>query len=133
MYFCIVKHLDNEYISIIPVDNVLHATYKVKILDIESATICINTRIDNLDDYSYPIFIDATSVTKVTKEARVFLSSDYGTKQVTAAALFIESPIAKMIGNFLINVNKPNVPTKLFTNKEDALNWLKSYPKEKAK
>jgi hypothetical protein len=38
-----------------------------------------------------------------------------------------------MMGNFLIIVNKPNIPTKLFTNQEDAINWLKGYPKIKVK
>lgn len=128
-----MKPAENDYVKFWLEDDVLRVIYKVKVLDSDTAPKCINTRIDNLDDFSYPAFIDATSVVKVTKEAREYLSSKHSTKQITAAALFINSPLARMMGNFLIIVNKPNIPTKLFTNQEDAINWLKSYPKIKVK
>jgi len=33
----------------------------------------------------------------------------------------------KIIVNFFLSISKPNVPTKLFTNKEDAIKWLQQF------
>lgn len=61
-----------------------------------------------------------------TKEAREYSSSIEGCKYKLADAFVIDSLAQKIIGNFIVRVHKPPVPTNLFNNKEDALIWLKS-------
>jgi hypothetical protein len=39
-------------------------------------------------------------------------------------ALIVDSPMKRMLGNFFLGVNKVDVPTKLFSSKEDAEKWL---------
>jgi hypothetical protein len=40
-------------------------------------------------------------------------------------ALIISSGISSFVTNIFIYMNRPEIPIKAFTNKEDAINWLK--------
>jgi len=42
-------------------------------------------------------------------------------------ALIISSGISSFLTNMFIYINRPDVPIKVFTNKEDAINWIKSH------
>jgi len=44
-----------------------------------------------------------------------------------ANAVLVESPLKCAIGNFLIGVHQPAVPTRMFTREEDARAWLKQF------
>jgi len=39
-------------------------------------------------------------------------------------ALYVESSLSRVIANFFIGVSRPSVPTKVFTEMDDALRWL---------
>jgi hypothetical protein len=45
----------------------------------------------------------------------------------SAAALLIGSPLTRAIGNFFMGLNKPLIPTRLFTSETEALAWLKGF------
>jgi len=74
--------------------------------------------------------IDARNVKSITKEARDYLASAEGTRYVTAAGLLLESYLGKIMGNFFLQINKPSLPTKMFSNKKEAIEWLTQYTKE---
>ncbi len=122
-----MKPNENEFVKFWLEDGIVHSVYKVPILTKEIAESCIDLRLKNLDGNTYPIFVDSRIVKNVTKEARETFSSHKGTIELSASAFWIESPAAKLIGNFIIKINKPNIPSKLFLNKHEALNWLKAY------
>lgn len=73
------------------------------------------------------ILFDMAGVKTTDKETRDFGLSEEAVKTLKAAALIALSPVAKMIGNIFIKLTKPPYPTKLFTDKEKALTWLKSF------
>ena len=65
-------------------------------------------------------------VKKVTRDARQFFSQSEENQQVsTHVALVVTSPIARMIGNFMMGLNKPVIPTRMFTDQGQAVAWLK--------
>ena len=74
-----------------------------------------------------PVLVDIRESKGVTKECRKYFASKEVAKVQTACALLIESPFSRLIGNFFLGLNKPLFPTKLFNNKEDAINWLKQF------
>ena len=41
----------------------------------------------------------------------------------------LRSPLTRAIGNFFLGLNKPLMPTRLFTSEEEALAWLKTFVK----
>jgi len=63
----------------------------------------------------------------VTKEAREFGASPEGLEFSLAEAFVFTSLPHRIIANFYLNINKPNVPTKFFKTKTEAEVWLKTF------
>ena len=61
-----------------------------------------------------------------SKEARTYSISEEGSRFKMAEAIVAESLSQKMVFNFMINVERPSVRTKLFTSVDEAKEWLKS-------
>jgi hypothetical protein len=76
-------------------------------------------------DRPIPMIIDITKIDKLTKEGRT-LSSTL-TEGISAIAIIIGSGLSKVIGNYAIMINRPKVPTKLFTSITDARLWVRDY------
>lgn len=62
------------------------------------------------------------------KEVMEFMST-VANKSGLADAFVIHSLPQKIIGNFYLQFHKPAIPTKLFSTKEKAIEWLLSYKK----
>ena len=87
----------------------------------------VRERLTRAEDKEYPIFFDSRNITYFEKDARRYSSSEEGLKNLKAGAFLIDSKAHEIIGNFFLAFNKPKIPTKLFTNKEKAIEWLKQY------
>lgn len=61
--------------------------------------------------------------TSATKEAREYSSSHIPEGRM-AEAILIKSLPVRLMGKFFINFHKPTIPTKLFENENEALEWL---------
>ncbi|UII31279.1 STAS/SEC14 domain-containing protein [Fulvivirga ulvae] len=73
-----------------------------------------------------PMLCDLTNVVKMTQDCRKHFSGAEHARIFTKCALIITSPISRIIGNFFLGANKPLKPTRLFTNKVEAIKWLKN-------
>jgi len=61
-----------------------------------------------------------------SKEAREYISGPEISENVLLAdAMVIKGLALKILGNAYLKINKPGRPTCLFTNKDEALAWLK--------
>jgi len=70
-----------------------------------------------------PILIDIRHAKLVDRDARIFYAA---VDDFYATALIGGTPIGNVIGNFFMAVfGNRNIPTKLFSNEEDAIAWLK--------
>jgi hypothetical protein len=78
-------------------------------------------------DRKFPLLIDARNIKYITKEARDHFSIRNRETKITAFAILIYSPLSRIIGNFFMGLNKPSVPARLFTDEEQAVQWLKQY------
>lgn len=56
-----------------------------------------------------------------SREAREYWAS---TNVVGRAALVIGSPLSRVLGNIYMGIQKPKMPTRLFTLEAEALAWL---------
>lgn len=54
-------------------------------------------------------------------------SAAEGTKYTSAEAYVIKSLSQRILGNFYLKVDKPSVPTRLFTDVDNAIEWLKTF------
>jgi len=68
-------------------------------------------------------YLSDISLLKSTKrDARDYLAKN---SIAAGAAILTNSPISKMVGNLFLKFNKPEFPSKLFTDREKALLWIK--------
>jgi hypothetical protein len=80
-----------------------------------------------IEDKKFPILIDARGIRSMTRDAREFFSTRGRDTNTCAFGIIIKSPISRTVGNFFLGINKPAVPTRLFDNEENAVEWLKHH------
>ncbi len=73
---------------------------------------------------TYPLLVLLDGIKGMDREARVIYSEMDGP---SAVALVGVSPIARVIGNLFIGLNKSTkLPLRMFAKEEEALKWLKT-------
>lgn len=75
-------------------------------------------------DEKFPLIIDARGVKSITREARNFYTTKGRETNTMAFAILIDTSVSKVVGNFFLGINKPAVPTRLFTSEKEAARWL---------
>jgi len=76
-----------------------------------------------------PLLVFLRDIKFMSREARAYIGGPEAEKNVSASALVINSTVGRVLGNFMIGFNKTLYPTKLFTDEDDAIEWLKGYLK----
>jgi hypothetical protein len=74
-----------------------------------------------------PMIVDIRRVRTVQRESRQLYSSDEVVRHISATALLVGNPVSRITGNFFLGLNKAQFPVKLFTNKDQAIKWLRRY------
>ena len=75
----------------------------------------------------FPLFIDSRSIKSITRDARKHFSTNNRDTKINAMAIMVKSSLSRVIGNFFMGLNKPQVPARLFDDETVAINWLKQY------
>lgn len=99
---------------------------EIEEMDITIAETCVKDRLAYIGSYTYPSLFDITKVKQSTKGARDYMANE-GNAGVAASAILVSSPMVKMAANFYIKVNKPKNPTRMFTDRNEAVEWLKQF------
>lgn len=106
-------------------DNILHTEcYPNTVMTLEDGVESTVISALMVNHSPRPLLCDLTNVVRMTRECRTHFASAQHAATFSRAALIVTSPISKVIGNFFLGLNKPVKPTRLFTNKEEALRWL---------
>lgn len=109
------------------IDDILYATYLPdKVITIDDAKELIKKRIEYTQSVSYASLVTYEGVKGVDKEARTYFVNE-GAEGIIAAALLVNSIYTELFGNFFLRITKPKIPTRLFTDKEEALKWLQQF------
>jgi len=95
------------------------------IMTIDEGRLSTKVGLEMIGGEPAPLLCDLTNVVKMTQECRKYFAGTEHAKMFSKCALIINNPISRIIGNFFLGANKPLKPTRLFTNKNDALKWLK--------
>jgi hypothetical protein len=72
-----------------------------------------------------PIIADIRRSKGMTAEARAFFGN--ANPPYSALAILADSPVTRMIANFFIGLNRPSVPTQVFTDEGRARAWSRRY------
>jgi hypothetical protein len=71
-----------------------------------------------------PVLVDMRGTFATGPGVREYYASAEANTQTRAVALLIGSPTSRMIGNFFLTINRPPMPSKLFTDPAEAIRWL---------
>lgn len=71
----------------------------------------------------HPMLVDMASVGSVSREARAVWSIPCRASRI---ALLGKSPVDRVLANFFLGVHIPPCPTRFFTSRSEAMNWLKA-------
>jgi len=78
-------------------------------------TWCQNQLCGNLMDIRNMLFIDS--------KTRAYAAAQYRA-HVVGTALIVDSKISSYFANIYLKFSQPKVPTRLFTNEDEAVQWL---------
>jgi hypothetical protein len=102
-------------------------------MDIQIAKELVKNRIEYTQGKSVYALIDVTNLKSTTKEARDFMNSrEGGLKGLLGGAFLSNNVVATLLVNLYIRVSSPSIPARFFTNRDEALNWLRKIKMEKA-
>lgn len=123
----ISKIKENAYISWLIEDGILYLKVKKSNeFNLQMAKVCVKDLEEYTNHKPYPCLMSVVEIKSLTKEARDYFAHE-GDSHILADAILVNSPIMKMISNFFIKVSKPRKPTKMFTDKAEALEWLNQF------
>jgi hypothetical protein len=75
----------------------------------------------------HPLLIDLKHLKSITPQARAYFSARDRESDINAFGFVIHSAFQRMVGNIFIQFNNPPVPTRLFTDENAALDWLRTH------
>ena len=78
----------------------------------------------------FPVLIDCGEFASVDKEARTFSASKEANIYTSADAVAYHTFAHKLLADFYMNHNRPEIPTKVFQDNESAIAWLKTRKKK---
>lgn len=113
-------------------DGILFCSYKKElVMDIITAERIVKDRLEFTQGKDYPILIDFSNMKTITKEARDYMNSPQGGLRGLIGGAFLgNNAVATLFINLYLALNNPPIPARFFTNKEDALEWLKKIRNE---
>ena len=95
-------------------------------LSLEVAKTCVEARLFFSKGKMRALLIDMRGIKSTTKPAREYMAT-IGATLVKACALITGSGFNRTLGNIFLTIDKPAVPTKLFTDEGKAREWLQQY------
>lgn len=118
---------ENDYATFWIEAGILYFVYKPNAtINLDAAKQIVNDRINFQQQVDYPIFCDIRGIKSIDKAARDFLAKD-GSSYTKGVAVIVDTPMTKIISNFYLGLNKPLAPTKMFTEQQEALNYLQQF------
>jgi hypothetical protein len=120
---------ENEFMRLEWRNGIIRGMYKQGPITLDMAKKVVHNRLKFANYRDVPIMIGENGLRSIEKDAREYLSSDEGIKGLKAGALVTKSLFSRHLANFFIRISviRPKIPTRLFSDEEEALEWLKQY------
>jgi len=105
----------------------VHLPGAVETLETAVKNTDVTTEFSRARGKKLPMLMDYRNLKSISREARDYYAGEVIAGSICACAIIIGNPISKVIANFYMGLNKPLVPTKLFTSEKEAIKWLNSF------
>jgi hypothetical protein len=123
------SYYENEFAIFWIENNILFFEYKPDIIiDLAAAQQIVADRLRLQNEKAYPILCDIRGIVDSDKAARDYLAQ-YGSVLTKAVGIIFtdRKSLSLLMITFYLRINKPQVPTKVFTDKTTALEFLKTF------
>lgn len=107
---------NNDILYVKPYENVF--------LDKVEMQSLLTTAVELTERNKYYAVIDTSNNIDSSKDARDYYANNELNCFRLADAFVVSSLPLRMVVNFFIKVNKPNIPTKMFNTKDSAFDWI---------
>jgi hypothetical protein len=123
-----MKEKKTLYVHMKEIEGIFYVDYNCENLTIEIVQNIITERLEFTNYKKSYFFVDGSKVKNIDKKSRDFFGSEEGTYLVGGMAIYSTKKLSTFLAKFLINVNliKYNIPIKIFTDKEEAIQWVKN-------
>jgi hypothetical protein len=122
-----IDGFENEFARFWIDGTILFFIYKDNVsINLEAAECIVADRIQFQNDMAYPIFCDARGIVSMDKPARDYLAQS-GSLLIKAVGLLVNEQVSVMVSYFYLKINKPSVPTRLFTDQLAAIAFVSNY------
>lgn len=103
-------------------DDVIHLVWKpsvrIEAADARAAMAAVN---ETAEGSEYPMLVDMATTASVSRQARAVFSIPCAASRI---ALLGSSPVDRVLANFFLGVHIPPCPTRFFTSRTEAMEWL---------
>jgi len=122
-----MDYIKNTYAEIYIDEGILYFKYlPFENFDIEAAKTIVTERLKLQKEVPFPVLCDIRQLTLPDIKARRYLAVEGS--MLTKAVAYWTDPIGKeYLSQFFISVNQPPIPTAVFTEKRDAVEYLQSF------
>jgi hypothetical protein len=117
--------IDKKEYSYYLEDDILVLKYNTSHVNFDLALKILDDKFSFLNNAKYLTLIDVSNVKFFDSKAKQLLASKRGIEGVEKCAIHTSSILEKVMVNFFLLIEKPQVETKLFSNYESAIEWLK--------
>lgn len=108
-------------------EGILFFEYKPNtIIDLEVAMRVVADRVAFQNERQLPVFCDMRGMISIDKAGRDYLAKS-GSLLAKAVALIVNENVSMTLSTFYLEINKPSVPTQIFTDEQVALEYLRSF------
>jgi hypothetical protein len=122
------QYYQDEYTEMWIEDGILICVFSSGLIITEEvAIIAVRERIRISNGCTYPALIDATKIQYLTKTAREYLATVDGIRYLSCSAFLVNNEVQTIFINFFLMINKPAIPSKIFSDREEAINWLQKF------
>ena len=98
-------------------------------LDINASIIkkCVSDRVRLTAGKPYTMLAEVRYLKSFSSDAREYFASREGSQDLLAIAFLVSTQIEKFMIRLFIELNRPPVPCHIFSNKDEAIEWLNQH------
>lgn len=120
-------YFENEFALFWISGSILFFEYKPGVvINLVAAQRIVMDRMQMQKEKSYPVLCDVRGIADSDKAARDYLAR-HGSVLTKAVSILAQQTISIVMISFYLKISKPQVPTKVFRDKQAALEFLKAF------
>jgi hypothetical protein len=96
-------------------------------VSLEDARATMDAYLRIRDGVSRPLLVGTQGMKSIERGARTLYASEEAARVATAVAIIVDTKVSRLLGNFYLGLSKPHIPSRLFTEQAEALDWLKRF------